>query len=66
MRTQSVVQKITATLLIAGLWAGVAHWLDGRESLASLTWRKALATARKLALRQDETMIGAEMRRRHV
>jgi hypothetical protein len=49
-----------------GLWAGVAHWLDGRESLASLTWRKALATARKLALRQDETMIGAEMRRRHV
>ena len=48
------------------LWAGVAHWLDGRKSLANLTWRKALATAGKLALRQDETMISAEMRRRHV
>jgi hypothetical protein len=49
-----------------GLWAGVAHWLDGRKSLAGLTWRKALAAARKLGLRQDETMIAAEMRRRHV
>jgi hypothetical protein len=29
MRTQSVVQKITATLLIAGLWAGVAE-ADGQ------------------------------------
>ena len=47
-----------------GLWAGVAYWLDGHKSLAALTWKKALAAARRLSLRQDEAMIAAEIRRR--
>jgi hypothetical protein len=47
-----------------GLWLGVAHWLDGRKGQALSTWRQALAIARQFSLRQDESMIAAEMRRR--
>jgi class 3 adenylate cyclase len=47
-----------------GLWAGVRNWLDGRYSLATSRWKNALTTARELSLRQDESMIVAEMRRR--
>ncbi len=47
-----------------GLWLGVAHWLDGRKDQALSTWKQALATARQFSLRQDESMIAAEMRRR--
>lgn len=47
-----------------GLWLGVAHWLDGRKGQALSTWKQALATARQFSLRQDESMIAAEMRRR--
>jgi class 3 adenylate cyclase len=47
-----------------GLWTGVSHWLNGRNSIATYTWENALAAARRLSLRQDEAMIVAEMRRR--
>jgi class 3 adenylate cyclase len=47
-----------------GLWTGVAHWLDGQRDRALLAWNEALANARRFALRQDESMIAAEMRRR--
>jgi hypothetical protein len=47
-----------------GMWTGVADWLDGRKERALSTWSQALATARRLSLRQDATMIAAEMRRR--
>jgi class 3 adenylate cyclase len=46
------------------LWLGVAHWLDGRDDQALSKWKQALATARQFSLRQDESMIAAEMRRR--
>ena len=46
-----------------GLWTGVAHWLDGRNRRAVTSWTQALATAQRLGLRQDESMIAAEMRR---
>jgi hypothetical protein len=49
-----------------GLWLGVAHWMDGRHRHAISTWRQALVIAQRLGLRQDETMIAAEMRRHHV
>ncbi|MBR1156289.1 AAA family ATPase [Bradyrhizobium sp. JYMT SZCCT0428] len=47
-----------------GLWTGVAHWLDGQKSQALVAWNEALAIAQRLSLRQDESMIAAEMRRR--
>ncbi|MBR0867345.1 hypothetical protein JQ614_37660 [Bradyrhizobium diazoefficiens] len=47
-----------------GLWTGVAHWLDGQKSQAIAAWNEALAIAQRLSLRQDESMIAAEMRRR--
>jgi hypothetical protein len=47
-----------------GLWTGVAQWLDGHKALALTTWKNAMATAKRLSLRQDETMIAAELRRR--
>jgi hypothetical protein len=47
-----------------GLWTGVAHWLDGQTDQALNVWNEALSSARRLALRQDESMIAAEMRRR--
>ena len=47
-----------------GLWTGVAHWLDGQKDQALVAWNEALANARRLSLRQDESMIAAEMRRR--
>jgi class 3 adenylate cyclase len=47
-----------------GLWSGVADWLDGRRRRAMATWRQALATARRMSLREDESMIAAEIRRR--
>lgn len=47
-----------------GLWTGVAQWLDGRHALAVSTWKQALAAAGRLSLRQDESMIAAELRRR--
>ncbi|WP_181176952.1 AAA and adenylate/guanylate cyclase domain-containing protein [Mesorhizobium sp. B2-6-4] len=47
-----------------GLWTGVAQWLDGHHALAVSTWKCALAMARRLSLRQDESMIAAELRRR--
>jgi class 3 adenylate cyclase len=47
-----------------GLWNGVSHWLDGRNSLAISTWNSAIESARRLSLRRDEAMIAAEMRRR--
>jgi hypothetical protein len=49
-----------------GLWTGVAHWLDGQKGPALSAWNKALATAQRLSLRQDESMIAAEMRRRQI
>jgi len=42
----------------------VAHWLDGKKSQALVAWSEALAIAQRLSLRQDESMIAAEMRRR--
>jgi hypothetical protein len=47
-----------------GLWTGMAHWLDGQNSQALAAWNEALAIAQRLSLRQDESMIAAEMRRR--
>jgi hypothetical protein len=47
-----------------GLWTGVARWLDGQEDQALAAWSEALAIAQRLSLRQDESMIAAEMRRR--
>ena len=47
-----------------GLWTGVAHWLDGQQDQALVAWNEALANARRFSLRQDESMIAAEMRRR--
>jgi len=47
-----------------GMWSGVAHWLDGRKPEAIAIWERALEIARRCSLRQDETMIIAEMRRR--
>ena len=47
-----------------GLWFGVAEWLNGDRKRALSAWRKALATARRLSLRKDETIIAAEIRRR--
>jgi class 3 adenylate cyclase len=47
-----------------GLWTGVAHWLDGRKALALSTWKNAMSMAKRLSLRQDESMIAAELRRR--
>ncbi|TPL05974.1 hypothetical protein FJ944_24220 [Mesorhizobium sp. B2-4-11] len=47
-----------------GLWVGVAHWLDGRGDRAVSTWRQALAAARRLSLRRDQSIIAAELRRR--
>lgn len=47
-----------------GLWTGVAHWLDGQKDQALVAWNEALASARRLSLRQVEAMIAAEMRRR--
>jgi hypothetical protein len=49
---------------LCGLWVGVSHWLDGRKYRALSGWEQALATARRLSLRQDESMISAEIRRR--
>lgn len=47
-----------------GLWSGLSHWLNGQTDRALLVWNVAITTARELALRQDESMIAAEMRRR--
>ena len=47
-----------------GLWLGVAQWLNGHNDRAVLTWQQALATARRLSLHQDESLIAAEIRRR--
>ncbi|KXF75467.1 hypothetical protein ATN84_19610 [Paramesorhizobium deserti] len=47
-----------------GLWVGVAHWLDGRKDRALHEWKQALAAARHLSLRRDESIIAAEIRRR--
>jgi AAA ATPase-like protein len=49
-----------------GLWTGMAHWLNGQKSKALVSWNEALAVAQKLSLRQDESMIAAEMRRRQI
>jgi hypothetical protein len=38
--------------------------LDGRKDQALFAWNEALTDARRLSLRQDESMIAAEMRRR--
>jgi hypothetical protein len=48
-----------------GLWSGVSQWLDGRNSKAISTWKKAIRIAKNLSLRQDESLLAAEMRRRH-
>jgi class 3 adenylate cyclase len=48
------------------LWKGTAHWLDGQRKQALVAWNEALAIAQRLSLRQDESMIAAEMRRRQV
>jgi hypothetical protein len=47
-----------------GLWRGVAHWLNGRSGPARSEWRGAIAEARRLGLRKDESIIAAEIRRR--
>jgi len=47
-----------------GLWMGVARWLDGRKDRALHEWQQALAAARHLSLRRDESIIAAEIRRR--
>jgi hypothetical protein len=49
-----------------GLWTGMAHWLDGQRNQALIAWNEALAIAQRLSLRQDESMIAAEMRRRQI
>jgi len=47
-----------------GLWTGLSLWLNGQTDKALAAWTQALAIARRFSLRQDESMIAAEMRRR--
>ncbi len=47
-----------------GLWTGLDHWVEGRRDRAMAVWRRALADARALSLRKDESLIAAEIRRR--
>lgn len=49
-----------------GLWAGVAHWLDGRRARAMSRWNEALQISQRLSLRLDESLIAAEIRRRQI
>ncbi|MEL6464239.1 MAG: AAA family ATPase [Pseudomonadota bacterium] len=47
-----------------GLWTGLDQWMSGHRDGALQTWRSALDTARGRALRKDESLILAEIRRR--